>query len=249
MNAFRNLLRRVGVMSPGFDARLAPDIPFVAIGDIHGRDDLLTQMLDRVPDLPIVFVGDYIDRGPDSMMVLDRLQKLSDVRADDVVCLMGNHEAMLLDFLDHPEHSGAIWLSNGGSQTLRSFGVSNPGKGASEQALVQTRDQLLVKMGDGLVEWLRNRPYIWRSGNIAVTHAGANPRQKVDPSRGHNLLWGHPDFLRVHRTDGLWVVHGHFIVPVAQAVSGRIAIDTGAFKTGFLSAAVIEPGNLRFIST
>lgn len=237
----------------GFDTPLAPTSAFVAIGDVHGRDDLLVQLLERIrtkaPGMPIVLVGDYVDRGPDSAGVLTRVRKLSLDDRENVVALKGNHEAMMLDFIDFPAKSGRGWMVNGGDRTLESFGIPAPGDAPSDDALIAARDALVAQVDPALIAWLRALPLSWQSGNVMVTHAGGNPSQPIEPRRGHGLLWGHPDFLRRPRQDGLWMVHGHFIMPEPGVRDGRISIDTGAYRTGRLTAAIITAGQVRFIST
>lgn len=235
---------------PGFDTPPAPERDFVAIGDVHGCDGLLAQLLDRVeheaPGLPVIFVGDYVDRGPDSAGVLARIMELT---RSGAVGLRGNHEAMMLDFVDMPARAGPQWLMNGGVQTLESFGVPAPADPWDDNALTDARDALIDRAGPALIAWLRERPLIWQSGNVAVTHAGGDPSSPLEPRRGHGLLWGHPDFWRKRRKDGLWMVHGHYIVAAPGMRDGRISIDTGAFHTHRLTAAIVTRGDVRFVST
>ncbi len=190
-----------------------------------------------------VLVGDLIDRGEDSRAVIDR------VMADDrITCLMGNHEAMALAFLDDPVAQGPRWLRNGGLQTLASFGVGAVHDGADAAGLRRARNSFAQALGEARIAWLRARPLIWQSGNVAVTHAGADPAVALDAQEARALLWGHPDFGKLPRDDGQWVVHGHVIVDAPHAQAGRIAVDTGAYATGRLSAALIEPGRVTFVT-
>lgn len=234
--------------SDGFDTQAAPDAPFVAIGDIHGRDDLLRSLCDRLrgesPGLPIVLVGDYIDRGPHSAEVLRSLKSLSDDPSAKIVCLMGNHEAMMVEFLDDPENAGSRWLLNGGAKTLESFGIDT-----ADVPLPALRDHLRNMAGDDLLDWVRERPLMWQSGNVVVSHAGGDPARAPNPRRDHGLLWGHAKTRRVRRKDGLWMVYGHYVVETPKALPGRIEIDTGAWRTGQLTAAIIRPGEVTFLTT
>lgn len=234
---------------PVFDAPLRPDRPLALIGDVHGQDPLLERLLDR-PELAgrqVVQVGDMIDRGEKSAGVLARLRA-----RDEVIALMGNHELMCLGFLDTPEESGALWLRNGGLQTLASFGVGFAGlrggqAGAGE--LRAARDALAAAMGAELIDWIRARPRSWQSGNLLVTHAGADPALPPELQDPTALAWGCRGFERQTRSDGLWVAYGHRIVEEAHARDGRIAVDTGAYATGRLSAALVdEDGSLAFLS-
>lgn len=226
---------------------IAPARPFVAIGDVHGRADLFAELLrglrEDVPDLPVVSVGDLIDRGPDSAGVLDLADRAG------VQCLRGNHETMLLEFIDNPASDGPRWLANGGVQTLESFGVTPPGPDAPVDRLCEARDAFLYAIGSTLVDRIRAMPLIWKTGNVAVVHAGPDPRAPLDPSRAHGILWGHPDFFREPRSDGTWIVHGHYARAQPDVAPGRIGIDTTAYQSGMLTAAVISPGSVRFLST
>lgn len=231
-----------------FKAALAPREPFVAVGDIHGRLDLLLNLLkkidDTTSDLPLVFLGDYVDRGPDSAGVLSKLKSLEETSKRQVITLMGNHDVMMLGFIDTPEEEGPRWLKYGGSQTLESFGIV-----CAEQSMTSMRDQLLSKIDPALLIWLRNRSLYWQNGNVITSHAGGNPNLPIDPTRGHSLLWGHPDIHTTQRTDGLWVVHGHFAGDEAYVKDGRICLDTRAYRSGILTAAVISPDGIEFLST
>ncbi len=229
---------------------LRADQPFIAIGDVHGRDDLLGKLLDRLsadhPGLPIVTVGDYVDRGDDSAKVLRRLHQRM-LSGSGLTCLMGNHEEMCLRFLDDPDKNGPLWLRNGGLQTLASFGVGGIAPSSKGTDLLRARDHLARAMGDGLIDWLRGLPLCWRSGNVVVVHAGADPALPFDAQKRSSFLWGHKDFAIRSRADGLWVLHGHTIVPEPLAKAGLIAVDTGAYATGRLTAAVVIGADLRFV--
>jgi len=242
---WNKLLGRAESAAPP-EALPRPDGVVYVVGDIHGRRDLLDRALALVAaDRPglLVLVGDYIDRGPDSCGVLERLRGLP-----GAVCLRGNHEAMLLEFLDDPKAYGPRWLRNGGDATLASFGLAT-GR-AEGPALVALRDALRAAMGAELETWLRARPLIWQSGNLVVVHGAADPALPIDEQTEQVLLWGHPAFLRQARADGLWVAHGHTIVEKPYFGNSRIAVDTGACFTGRLTVAVIEPeGDVRFLAT
>ncbi|WP_237212584.1 metallophosphoesterase family protein [Ruegeria lacuscaerulensis] len=229
---------------------IAPDQRFFAIGDIHGRLDLLQSLMSRLEsDCPLVFAGDYIDRGAHSAEVLRLLHHLSLADDRSVFCLQGNHEDMLLSFLDNPEQVGPHWLRNGGAHTLASFGISGV-----DTTLMRARSGAIARrlrqaMGQELLVWLRERPLTWTSGNVTVVHAGLDPTAAVDDQLSQVCLWGHPKFFRQRRQDGQWVVHGHTIVESPQVHNGVVSIDTGAFFSGRLTAAEIRKENVRFIST
>ncbi len=245
LGALRGLVGRKRAEPLQFENPPRPELPVAVIGDIHGRDDLLARLLgllEHAGDWQLVFVGDYVDRGPESRQVLARLQAL------DAVCLKGNHEVMLLDFLDDPAENAGRWLRNGGRETLASFDVELA-ESPTLEMLENARDGLRAALGAGEA-WLRGLPLVWQSGNLLVTHAGPDPARPVQGQPDKVFLWGHNRFLRDARADGLWVAHGHWIRDRATAGDGRIAVDTGAWDSGRLSAALIDPdGGLRFVDT
>jgi serine/threonine protein phosphatase 1 len=221
-------------------APVAPDQPACVIGDIHGRADLLARAL-RQTEGQLVCVGDYIDRGPGSAEVLRML-----AAQPRIICLMGNHEEMLLSFLDDPAQAGPRWLHFGGAQTVESFGIPMPSGKLDAQALTGLRDALRAALGPDLEGWLRALPSYWQSGNLAVTHAGADPALPMDQQRTESLRWGHPKFGAIPRRDGMWVLRGHVIYDDPLVDRGVISIDTGAWRTGRLTCAYINAGEIRF---
>lgn len=248
----RFLRQFFGYPRPAFNAPLRPDDPFVVVGDIHGCDSLLEQLLGQIatvrncPD-QVVFLGDYVDRGEQSAAVLHRLHALT--KEAGAICLMGNHEQMMLDFLESPEKNGPRWLRYGGLQTLASFGLGHIAETSTEETWKDARAELRRALGPELEFWLRSLPVYWRSGNMAVVHAGADPRARLSDQTRRSLLWGHPDFLKVPRQDDLWVIHGHTIVENIAAEQGRIGIDTGAYATGRLSAAFVSAVDVEILTT
>lgn len=226
-----------------------PDTPFYTIGDIHGCIGLLDNLLGRIDgEHPIVCVGDYVDRGTHSAQVLRRVCQLESDKPDRFTCLLGNHEKMLLGFLEDPI-GNAAWLRHGGLQTLDSFGVARVSEKSPEDELTATRDSLARAMGDELIDWLGARPLLFESGNVAVVHAAADPRVTMKDQNPRSLLWGHSGFQKRPRRDGVWVVHGHTIVDQPIMRNGVISIDTGAYATGRLSAALVRNGTVGFITT
>ena len=245
MNAFRRFLSRLRARR-GFSAPIAPDKPFFSIGDIHGCADLLAEALDRIdamsPGATILCVGDMIDRGEDTSGVLRLLRARA---ADDparLICLKGNHEEMCLRFLEAPDVNGEAWFRFGGLQTLASYGVAMP----KNTSVEDIRDALATAMGVDTIRWLIDLPAVWMSGNVAVTHAGADPLAPISEQPDHNLIWGHRDFGKRACADGMWIVHGHTVVTEPTASTGRIAIDTGAYATGRLTVAHVRQGGVDF---
>ena len=235
--------------------------PTYIIGDIHGRADLLEQMLELIDahiggtgagDPRLVFVGDYIDLGDDSAAILSRMRELQTEFPANVTCLMGNHERMLLDFLADPATRGPRWLRAGAARTLRSFGIATEDleRGTEPDACPAAADLLRRRLPAGMEAWLDALPLSWSSGNLWAVHAGADPGHAMSDQSARVLLWGHPEFDGAPRADGLWIAHGHTEVETPLAREGRIAVDTGAWRTGRLTACAIRPdGRHDFLQT
>lgn len=244
---------------PARDERPHPEFATYVVGDLHGRADLLERALDKVDEHVgrtnvrnphVVFVGDYIDHGPDSATVLTRVWELSKELPQNVTCLMGNHERMLLDFLAAPNTRGARWLRSGVRATLDSFGLhtSQLEPGCSPDLFQQEAEALTRHMAPALREWMADLPLSWSSGNLWVVHAGADPQHAMDEQSPRVLLWGHPEFDSRPRADGTWVVHGHTPGSGPVLEDGRICVDTGAWETGLLcTAAILPDGAIEFL--
>jgi len=199
-----------------------------AIGDSHG---CLAQLQSLIEQCEVhageersrfVFLGDYIDRGPDSRGVLDLLIDLQKWSPDEIICLLGNHEAMLLAAIEG-EGNEARWLRNGGDQTLRSFRISRA-----------------VGIPDKYQTWLRGLPTFLDDGRRYFVHAGVHPDRPLDQQDEHDLLWIREEFLAHEQPFERFVVHGHTPVSAPDLRPNRINIDTGAFATGRLTCIVIE---------
>lgn len=229
-----------------------PNRLLYAVGDIHGRADLLEQMIAAIEvdaadaEGDLVFLGDYIDRGPDSAGVLRRLCGLS-VGNLTVTCLMGNHEQMLLSFLDDPL-TGEMWLRNGGMETISDFDPVRRASAEGVSPMLDLRDRLQWAMGKELIEWLRGLPLCFLSGTAGCVHGMPDPNVSWELQEPRELLWGRPATASTPRSDGIWVIHGHTIIPQPEAMPGRISVDTGAYKSGLLSAVCCDGGKSRFLS-
>jgi serine/threonine protein phosphatase 1 len=215
---------------------LSPDAEIFAIGDIHGRTDLLDTLLDEARREPrlrekraIVFLGDLVDRGPDSLGAIDlAIGAAARIGADDGIALMGNHEAMMRLALD-PETPWDVaidaletWIPNGGDRTLAEFVELDEPAGDIEELLAAARASLPPRV----LAWLASLRASWRSGDILFVHAGVNPRLDLEAflaapwntplfrlDEDRHWAWVRRPFLE-HRPgregfSGLFVVHGH----------------------------------------
>jgi len=240
-------------------SRPTPDTPYFVVGDLHGTLDLLEHILEQIDhvigsldlrDPKLVFVGDYIDRGPSSAAVLSRMHELATEFPENVTCILGNHEQMMLDFLDAPEARHARWFRNGAAQTLASFDIDIPDEADWTATANPIASALRAQLGDQMEEWLRSLPFSVRSGNLTIVHAGADPGRAIDDQASRVLLWGHPEFLTRVRNDDQWVAHGHTVMENAVCADGRISVDTRGYTSGCLTAAVVLPnGTVEFLQT
>jgi len=248
-------MRRFFRRKQAMQAELPPPEPerlTYVVGDLHGRNDLLERALERIEQdragvaSDLVFLGDFIDRGSESAEVLTRLATL-EIPNVNAVCLMGNHERMMLDFLDDPDRAGERWLRNGGVETLSSFIPGRTAPAAGQSRSEALRDRFRKALGPDLELWVRSLPLQWKSGTLGCVHAMTDPAVSWEAQPAEILLWGRPTARQNPRFDGIWVAHGHTIVDEATAEQGHIALDTGAYRTGILTVLRCEPGAQEFM--
>ena len=227
-----------------------------AIGDVHGRSDLLEAMLERIgadletrphPRARIVCLGDYVDRGPDSRAVLERLIRL-EAEPVRTTFLLGNHDAYLLAYLEDPEMSdrGLHWFHRGmgGAATLASYGVHD----VSELAPAASHDAFLAAFPAEHREFLHRAELMHPVGGYLFVHAGIRPGVSIEAQQREDLIWIREPFLSSGVDHGVKVVHGHTIVPFVEHHPNRIAVDTGAVKTGVLSCLVLEEDGVALLT-
>lgn len=230
-----------------------------AVGDVHGRYDLLKEMLGLIAaDLReqaprsrpfLVFCGDYVDRGPDSAETLEALIWLKRDDRFRLRMLKGNHEDALLGFMQSPETRGR-WLRVGGRATLESYGVDCPRDPDDPQACRLASEALATQMPAAHQQLLGNLELSVIIGDYAFVHAGIRPEVSLARQSPHDLMWIREGFLgRTERFEKR-VVHGHsWTGPEPEVRSNRIGIDTGAFKTGVLTAVRITDAGFDFLRT
>ncbi|MEM9975520.1 MAG: metallophosphoesterase [Pseudomonadota bacterium] len=236
--------------APPAASRVGDALRVYAIGDIHGRRDLLIELLalisedaDQFDDtrlVRLVFLGDYIDRGDDAAGVLSALRQLSEDAGAGVVFLRGNHEDALLAFLQDPKERQE-WLEFGARQTLASYGIELPRRGVRSADLVAIRDALFAALGPE-IGFLASMHTHARFGDVIFTHAGGNPGPGAFMEDVASMIWGHPDGLVDAPLPGHLIVHGHYDAPDPVVCAGRICVDTGAYYTGRLTALRLDAG-------
>jgi serine/threonine protein phosphatase 1 len=226
-----------------------------AVGDIHGRLDLLDALLRRIEEdiasrrpkkTYIVFLGDLIDRGPDSAGVIERLRTWRPRRGRPVF-LSGNHEEVLLRILGGDASILPDWLRFGGAECARSYGIDVDAlrRMDDDAAIVAIR----AKVPRAHREFLTNFADTFRFGDYLFVHAGIRPGLAVEDQDPHDLRWIRDPFLADAKEHGFVVVHGHTIVAEVEERPNRIAIDTGAYHSGVLTALGVEEGERWFLST
>ena len=225
------------------------------IGDIHGRLDLLEDILAKIhaelqhrpaEKTLLVFVGDLIDRGPASAHVIERLRtyKRPGIKT---VFLLGNHEEVLLRIIAGDSALITKWRWFGGSECLQSYGVE-PGQFAhltDDQALAVVRAAIPKEH----VKFLESFIDSCRFGDYLFVHAGIRPGVELEQQSQNDLRWIREPFLLDQRDHGFVVVHGHTISEEVELFPNRIGIDTGAYRSGILTALAIEGTERWLIDT
>lgn len=226
------------------------DTRIYAVGDIHGRADLLSEIIGRIDDdirrRPIahaveVYLGDYIDRGPRSRTVIDLLA----VRlvANRAICLRGNHEAVMEGFLQDPAILD-YWQQLGGMQTLASYGIELRNGTETARDLHRSLLGVFPRAHELFMQCLR---YQFSCGDFLFVHAGIRPGTPIDQQNPNDLIWIRDEFLDSSQDHGHFIVHGHTPVPHADIRHNRINIDTGAWRTGTLTCIAIEGSTILFL--
>lgn len=226
-----------------------------AVGDIHGRLDLLDDLLQRIEcDIAqraerrtfIVFLGDLIDRGPASAAVVERL-RIFRPEAATPVFLSGNHEEVLIRILRGERGVLPNWLKFGGAECASSYGIDSAQlAGIDEMAALE---MVRAKVPQSHREFLESFGDTFRFGDFLFVHAGIRPGIAVEDQDVADLRWIREPFLTDAKEHGFVVVHGHTIVERVEERRNRIAIDTGAYRSGVLTALAIEDGERWFLAS
>ncbi|QIQ86920.1 metallophosphoesterase [Erythrobacter sp.] len=239
----------------------APRVPagtrYYVIGDIHGRLDLYEAMIDAIEadaadagdlEVRIILLGDLVDRGPDSSGVLATTREWQ--RRRNVRVLTGNHEEMFLQAFEKPEIL-RHFLKHGGRETILSFGLSSglSRKKFNTLELEELFDLLPRIVPQSERDYIASFEEMIVAGDYVFVHAGVDPAQPLEAQKRSDLLWIRDRFLDHEGPLEKVVVHGHTIFEKVMDCGNRIGIDTGAFRSGVLTALVLEADQRRIIQT
>lgn len=228
-----------------------------AVGDIHGRLDLLLKLqqqiiedsVDCAADVAktIVYLGDYIDRGYESKGVVANLVE-SPMEGFDHVFLVGNHDEALLSFLDGTEGSEA-WLDYGGAETIYSYGVRilKNVRGVEKRELI--RENLIKLIPKRHLLFFKKLEHFWRFDKYFFVHAGVDPDNPLNKQNPKDMVRIREKFLNSEANLGAIIIHGHTISEQPVVTKNRIGVDTGAYVSNQLTAVVLEGDRYRFLAT
>jgi serine/threonine protein phosphatase 1 len=223
-----------------------------AIGDVHGRLDLLQRMhaliaaeieRDRPADWRVIHLGDFVDRGPQSAGVVDLLARRS--REDPrILAVVGNHDLGFLDFLAVPQADG-LFANYGGVETARSYGVSLDAR--EPLALTTGWTELEAAVPESHRAFLAGLPFSLTFGDFFFCHAGIRPGVPLSEQSPEDLVWIRQAFHHAGQLHPKVIVHGHTPNAEPEVLANRVNVDTAAWQTGRLTALVIEGTEKRFV--
>ena len=231
-----------------------------AVGDIHGRLDLLDELLARIeaddrqragrerqrPETILIFLGDLIDRGPSSAQVIERLRTYAPPGVRSIF-LSGNHEDVLLRLIRGESQFLADWLRFGGAECARSYGINPTAIKRMEpsRAVRVLRDKVPADHRSFLESFVDT----FEIGDYLFVHAGIRPGIQLAEQSQTDLRWIREAFLESDVEHGHVVVHGHTISEEVQVRANRIGLDTGAYRSGVLTALGLEGTERWFLQT
>lgn len=232
-------------------ARAPPGASLTAIGDVHGRLDLLEPILAAIETRArrvsgrrhvVILLGDLIDRGRDSFGVLDRLA--AGIAGAETVILRGNHEDVLLRFLGG-DPTALGWLEFGGTETLASYGIDM--RAMRHLDMAHLRAEIVSAMPASHVGLLATLSLTYTAGDYMFVHAGARPGRPLNVQTEQDLIWIREEFLDSTYRFEKKIVHGHTPVPEPDFRRNRINLDTGAFASNRLTAALFEDDTVTLL--
>ena len=230
------------------------------VGDIHGCHILLTQIHSKILNKSnntsgnklLIYLGDYIDRGP---KIKETIQALLNFQPDNFhqIFLSGNHEQMMLDFINNVPDSLYLWILNGGDETLNSYEIKDTTFFNNETKSNETiRNELVNNIPKNHLQFFYNLTLSYQWGKYFFVHAGIDPAVPLDKQDKNTLIWQRRSkFFSNTKVLEKIIVHGHTPQPKIENLPNRINLDTGAFYTGILSCLIIDTktGEKKFIST
>jgi serine/threonine protein phosphatase 1 len=247
--------KKVDTAPPRPPAALPAGQRVYAIGDVHGRFDLLQDLIARIEadnatrgpaDVYAVLLGDLIDRGPQSREIIDYFL----AGAPDFAkwhFIMGNHEEMLLKLIDEPDPAlMPQFLRFGGRETFESYGAPQR---ILDTPDLYTPDSLPYYVPEAHRAFMRQMEGGILVGDYFFTHAGIRPGVPLNQQESHDLRWIRKGFIDNDADHGMIVIHGHTVFDDVEVRPNRIGIDTGAYKSGRLTALGLEGTERWFIQT
>jgi serine/threonine protein phosphatase 1 len=225
-----------------------------AIGDVHGRADLLKTLLTFIgghsesgnAKTVVIGLGDYVDRGPDSAGAIDALCDFRRHNNIELVWLRGNHEAMFANFLEAPNRIGPEWLEQGGLETIRSYGCD---VGRRPYDFDKVRDDMARRLPIHHIRFLESLRSSLTIGDFFFCHAGVRPNIALTSQSERDLMWIRSGFADRDAPFAKVIIHGHTPVATPDVRTHRINIDTGAYLSGVLTCLAIDSKSIGFIQS
>ncbi len=234
-----------------------PNTRIYAIGDLHGHRAELTKMMNLITEdvrgrdikhVKVVFLGDYIDRGPDSAGLLDDLIALKNGDLPfEFIFLKGNHEHWLLEFMRDPLINSNEWLVWGGVETMQSYYViHDPRRPIADQVKFLSKS-LNEKVPASHQEFLKSLDVYYQCGDYLFVHAGIRPNFPLHEQAPEDMWMIRETFIEYEGLHPWRVVHGHTISEHPELLPNRINVDTGLYRHGVLTCAVLENDTVEFL--
>ncbi|MEO5329527.1 MAG: serine/threonine protein phosphatase [Magnetococcus sp. THC-1_WYH] len=245
------------VQGPESPAKIPEGCRVYAVGDIHGRLDLLKKLFESIDADSrtlspgerkiLILLGDYIDRGDQSREVIDFLL-LHPLAGFESIFIQGNHEAEMASFLARPQPDHG-WLAHGGLATIASYRVRVANRVSAEEKMIDVRDGLLQAIPAEHKIFFSGLRHCHEVGDYFFVHAGVRPGVPLKRQNPVDFLWIREPFLNAYQYHGRVIVHGHTVTERPVTLPNRIGIDTGAYYSAKLTCLVLEGETKRFLST
>lgn len=239
-------------------ARVPPGSVIYAVGDVHGCDGLLQDMHHAiladagrrsVARKVVVYLGDYVSRGPRSCQAVELLTA-APLPCFEVIRLRGNHEDVVIKYLNGDLVAGRQWLTYGGTDALASYGLDpGPEPVIEPERLQYLLDRFRAVLPPAHENWIRGAAIYHQEGDYRFVHGGVRPGVPLARQSDTDMVWIRQLFLGSTEDFGTIVVHGHTVAPEPEVWPNRIGIDTGAYKTGRLTCLALEGNERMFLQT